>query len=56
MRIIKDLISSRQKKEAATAVPPPAGPFGNFLRGKRGNIPVELGLLALILGSGIGAL
>jgi len=56
MRIIKDLISSRQKKEAATAVPPRGRPLRNFLRGKRGSMPVESGLLAPILGSGIGAL
>ena len=56
MRIIKGFISSRQKKEAATAVPPRGRPLRNFLRGKRGSMPVESGLLAPILGSGIGAL
>jgi hypothetical protein len=49
MRIIKGLISSRQKKEAATEVPPRGRPLRNFLRGKQGSMPVELGLLATIL-------
>ncbi len=56
MRIIKGLISSRQKQEAATAVRPRGRPLRNFLRGKRGSRPVESGLLASILESGIGAL
>jgi Flp pilus assembly protein TadG len=56
MRIIHGFISSRQKQEAATAVPPRGRPLRNFLRGKRGSTSVEFGLLAPILGRGIGAL
>ena len=55
MRIIQGLISFRQKKEAATALPPRGGPLRNFLRGK-GSISMGFGLLAPILGSGIDTL
>lgn len=48
MWIIKRLISSKGKKEAATDFPAPGRPLRNFLGGKRGSMAVEFGILAPI--------